>query len=80
MKKRDNHRRISSKEFVGSEIRKWRKKRGLKSFELARLISVSQGSMSDIETAKSYPAFTTLCSLLIKTDINIIKLMTSRKQ
>jgi len=72
--------KISSKDFVGKEIRKWRKGKGLKSFELARIIKVSQGSMSDIETGKSYPAFTTLCSFLIKTDIDVIKLMTSKKQ
>ena len=55
--------KIPSKEFVGSEIRKWRLKEGLKSFELARIIKVSQGSMSDIETGKSFPAYTTWCSI-----------------
>jgi len=55
--------KISTKEFVGNEIRKWRKGKGLKSFELARIIGVSQGSMSDIETGKSFPAYTTWCSI-----------------
>jgi len=61
--------------FLGDRLRRWRKSIPMKSFELARLIQISQGSLSDIENNKSLPSAETLAKLYLKTDINIIWLL-----
>jgi len=50
----------------------------LKSFELARLIKISQGSLSDIENNKSLPSADTIAKLYQHTDLNIVWLLTSK--
>ena len=50
----------------------------LKSFELAKLIRISQGSLSDIENNKSLPSADTIAKLYQHTDLNIIWLLTGR--
>ena len=61
--------------FLGDRLRRWRKSIPMKSFELAKLIQISQGSLSDIENNKSLPSADTLAKLYLKTDINIIWLL-----
>ena len=62
--------------FLGSRLRQWRKSLPLKSFELAKLIKISQGSLSDIENNKSLPSADTIAKLYQHTDLNIIWLLT----
>jgi transcriptional regulator with XRE-family HTH domain len=64
--------------FLGSRLRQWRKTLPLKSFELAKLIKVSQGSLSDIENNKSLPSADTIAKLYQHTDLNIIWLLTAK--
>ena len=64
--------------FLGSRLRQWRKSLPLKSFELARLIKISQGSLSDIENNKSLPSADTIAKLYQHTDLNIVWLLTSK--
>ena len=64
--------------FLGSRLRQWRKALPLKSFELAKLIRISQGSLSDIENNKSLPSADTIAKLYQHTDLNIIWLLTGR--
>lgn len=64
--------------FLGSRLRQWRKTLPLKSFELAKIIKVSQGSLSDIENNKSLPSADTIAKLYQYTDINIIWLLTGK--
>lgn len=61
--------------FLGSRLRQWRKTLPLKSFELAKLIHISQGSLSDIENNKSLPSADTLAKLYVYTNINLIWLL-----
>ncbi len=61
--------------FIGTRLRKWRKSCGLKGYELAKNIGISQGSLSDIENNKSLPSTETLIKLYKVTDINIIWLL-----
>ena len=61
--------------FLGARLRKWRKSIPMKSFELAKLIQISQGSLSDIENNKSLPSADTLSKLHMKTNINIVWLL-----
>lgn len=61
--------------FLGDRLRRWRKSIPMKSFELAKLIHISQGSLSDIENNKSLPSADTLAKLYQKTDINIVWLL-----
>ena len=64
--------------FLESRLRQWRKALPLKSFELAKLIRISQGSLSDIENNKSLPSADTIAKLYQHTDLNIIWLLTGR--
>ncbi len=61
--------------FLGDRLRQWRKSLPLKSFELAELIDISQGSLSDIENNKSLPSADTIAKIHINTNINIIWLL-----
>lgn len=61
---------------AGPRIRKWRKTRGLTGDQLAKIIKVSQGSLSDIENSKSNPSAPTIVSFIQKTDINVEWMLT----
>ena len=60
---------------LGTRLRQWRKQLPLKSFELAKLIKISQGSLSDIENNKSLPSADTIAKLYQYSDLNIIWLL-----
>lgn len=64
--------------FLGTRLRQWRKTLPLKSYELAKVIKISQGSLSDIENNKSLPSADTIAKLYQHTDINIIWLLTGK--
>jgi len=63
---------------AGPRIRKWRKSKGLKSYTLAKIIKVSQGSLSDIENSKSDPSARTILNFFIYTDIDFIWMITGK--
>jgi len=63
---------------AGPRIRKWRKDKGVKSFELAKLIRISQGSLSDIENSKSNPSSPTIVNFMKYTDIDIFWMLTGK--
>ncbi|MBI4389050.1 MAG: helix-turn-helix transcriptional regulator [Nitrospinae bacterium] len=63
---------------LGTRLREWRKTLHLKSYELAKLIHISQGSLSDIENNKSLPSADTIAKLYQHTQLNIIWLLTGR--
>jgi transcriptional regulator with XRE-family HTH domain len=60
---------------LGTRLRQWRKTLPLKSFQLAKLIKISQGSLSDIENNKSLPSADTIAKLYQYSDLNIIWLL-----
>lgn len=64
--------------FLGDRLRQWRKSIPMKSYELAKLIHISQGSLSDIENNKSLPSADTLAKIYQSTNINIIWLLTGK--
>ncbi len=70
--------KTGSTNFLGDRLRKWRQSVPLKSYELARLISISQGSLSDIENKKSLPSADTISKIYLNTNINIIWLLTGK--
>jgi len=55
---------------IGLRIRKWRKQIPMKAYQLAKLIKISQGTLSDIENNKSDPSAKTIVNLLTLTDID----------
>jgi transcriptional regulator with XRE-family HTH domain len=61
-------------------LREWRKIQHLKGYELAKIIHISQGSMSDIENNNSLPSAETIAKLYQHTQINIIWLLTGKGQ
>jgi len=65
-----------SAKFLGDRLREWRRSVPLKSYELAKLISISQGSLSDIENKKSLPSADTISKIYMNTNINVVWLLT----
>ena len=64
---------------AGDRIRQWRKSKKIKGYELAELIKISQGSLSDIENGKSDPSAKTILGFMLYTDIDFIWMMTGEK-
>jgi transcriptional regulator with XRE-family HTH domain len=62
--------------MIGTRIREYRKKKGLKLIELAKIIGISHGSLSDIETEKTDPSTETVLKFVRNTDINLAWLFT----
>lgn len=60
----------------GERIKTYRKNKGLKGYQLATLIGVSSGTLSDIENEKTTPKAETIQKLIRHTDINSVWLMT----
>ena len=65
---------------IGPRIRKWRKTLPIpmKAYQLAKLIKISQGSLSDIENNKSDPSANTIVNLLTLTDIDWCWVLTGK--
>ena len=61
---------------MGTRLREWRKTLPLK---LAKLIKISQGSLSDIENNKSLPSADTIAKLYLYSDLNIIWLLLCKR-
>ena len=61
---------------VGGRLKYWRKVSRLRLVDVAALIHVSQGSLSDLENDKSLPSAATLTGLCQKTDMNLYWLLT----
>lgn len=59
-------------------MRQWRKTIPMKSYELAKLIKISQGSLSDIENEKSLPSADTIAKLYQFSNLNIVWLLTGK--
>lgn len=64
---------------AGARIRKWRKSVPMKAFELAKLIKISQGSLSDIENGKSNPSALTIVGFIKYSNININWMLTGKE-
>ena len=64
-------------EGVGSRLRQWRNSKNLKGYELAEMIHISQGSLSEIENNKTLPSAETLTKLHKYCKINIVWLLTN---
>jgi len=62
---------------TGDRLREWRKQIPLKSYQLAKVIGISQGSLSEIETNKSLPSAGTLALLHQRTTLDIVWLLTA---
>ncbi len=67
---------IGVADLLGERIRVWRKSKFLKGYELAKILSISQGSLSDIENNKSLPSAETIARLHKLTELNVIWLLT----
>ena len=65
-------------DHLGTRLREWRKTLPLKSYQLAKLIHISQGSLSDIENNKSLPSADTIAKLYQHTRLNIIWLLLNK--
>ena len=63
---------------IGLRIRQWRKMAHIKGYELAKIIKISQGSLSDIENNKSDPSAHTIVKLLTLTDIDWVWVLTGK--
>jgi len=61
---------------IGQRIKEFRSKKGYKVRELADIIGISQGTLSDIENEKTRPSADTLAAFVRNTDINPSWLLT----
>lgn len=61
--------------MIGRRLREYRKSKGMMGKDLAKLIGISHGSLSDIENEKTKPSSDTLASIFHNTDINPMWLM-----
>ena len=59
-------------------LRQWRKWLPFKPYQLAKLIRISQGSLSDIKNCKWLPSADTIAKLYQHTNLNIIWLLTGK--
>ncbi len=57
--------------LFGKKIREYRWKKGLTLVELAKILGISHGTLSEIETEKTKPSHDTIIALVTKTDINL---------
>lgn len=64
----------------GSRLRELRKKNNLSGTELANILEISQGSLSEIETGKTKPSFKTIENIIKKTDIDLFWLLTGTRK
>ncbi len=62
--------------MIGERIRVYRLSKGAKVGDFAKLIGVSQGSLSDIENQKTKPSADTISALVRHTDIDARWLLT----
>ncbi len=62
--------------YLGTRLKKWRALNNLKGCELASALGISQGSLSEIENNKTHPSANTLALMYLRTNINIIWLLT----
>jgi transcriptional regulator with XRE-family HTH domain len=62
--------------MIGKRIKEYRKKKGLTQKELCKLIGISQGGLSEIESEKINPSSETLLGFISHTDINLSWLFT----
>ena len=64
--------------MYGNRIKKYRKLKGFKTKEFAKIIGISQGGLSGLETGKSKPSADTLSSIVQHTNINPVWLLTGK--
>lgn len=62
--------------MLGHRIKEYRLKKGLKVKQLAKIIGISQGSLSDIENEKTKPSSDTIVAFVDHTDISPAWLLT----
>lgn len=62
--------------MIGDNIRRYRELKKLKGIELARILGISSGTLSDIENNKNSPNADTLSRFAKETDVNIDWLLT----
>jgi len=63
---------------MGKRIRRWREDQGMKAYELARRLNISNGSLSEIENGKTLPSALTLASIHQNTNLNVGYVLTGQ--
>lgn len=63
---------------IGLRIRKYRESKGLNAIQLANIIGVSSGTLSDIESGNTQPSADTLASIVRNTEISAKWLLTGQ--
>jgi len=61
---------------IGKRLAWWRREKDLKGKDLAKILDISSGTLSDIEKGRSFPSGKTFSKLLRLTDINMLWLLT----
>jgi len=61
---------------IGDRLKLWRTRNGMKGYQLAESIRISQGSLSEIENGKSLPSAQTIIKLMNLEGLDISWLLT----
>ncbi|MZH47232.1 MAG: helix-turn-helix domain-containing protein, partial [Nitrospinae bacterium] len=65
----------SDAKSIGIRLRLWRKSQGLKGYQLADIIHLSQSSLSEIENGQSLPSAKTIVNLMMLEELDIFWLL-----
>ena len=65
---------------LGKRLKSWGLDKKMKGGQVSKIIRISQGSYSELESGKSLPSASTLENMILYTDLNIIWLLTGDKQ
>ncbi|ADW17506.1 helix-turn-helix domain protein [Desulfobulbus propionicus DSM 2032] len=65
---------------IGNRLKEFRVENGLTLVQLSELIGISHGSLSGLENNKSKPSAETLSNLCLYTEIDIVWLLTGRRE
>ena len=65
---------------LGERLKSWRLDKKMRANRACKIIKISQGCYSELESGKSLPSASTLENMILYTDLNIIWLLTGDKQ
>jgi len=69
-----------SNKTIGNRLELYRRSVGMKSYEFAKHLNISQGSYSDLKNDNSCPSCATIINIINLDECNIIWLLTGKKK
>jgi len=64
---------------IGNRLELYRRSLGMRSYEFAKHLNISQGSYSDLKNENSFPSCQTIINIINLGECNIVWLLTGKK-